>query len=245
MIFSKKSNNWGSFYYDEKDDALRVKIKPVATDKSAEWLKFEFENQTANTAVVDLLWEKLSFPFKVEVDLNKTQIESFRNELKTDKGFFWLGWQGAAQWCVDHNTNLDEALLWADTATNPNVLGDRNFTTLSTKSQVLAKLGRTKEADEVMKEAMPLATMLQVHQYARTLLMQKRTKEALEIFKFNYDKNPNQFTTIFGLARGYSGVGDYKKALEFAQKALPLSDGLNKPNVEKSIALLKEGKDIN
>ncbi|MDE3145035.1 MAG: DUF2911 domain-containing protein [Bacteroidota bacterium] len=245
LIFSKNSNNWGSFYYDEKDDVLRVKIKPVATDKSVEWLKYEFENQTANSAVVDLLWEKLSFPFKVEVDLNKTQVESFRNELRTDKGFFWLGWQTAAQWCVDHNTNLDEALLWADTATNPNILGERNFTSLSTKALVLAKLGRTKESDEIMKDAMTFGNMIQIHQYARALLQQKRAKDAFDIFKLNAEKNPNQFTTLFGLARGYSGLGDYKKALEYAQKALPLSDGMNKSNVEKSIALLKEGKDIN
>ena len=87
--------------------------------------------------------------------------------------------------------------------------------------------------------------MFEIHQYARFLLQQKKTKEALQVFQTNYDKNPNQFTTLFGLARGYSGVGDYKKALEYAEKALPLADGINKANVEKSIATLKEGKDIN
>src|SRR6185503_13306650 len=33
LIFSKNSTSWGSFFYDEKEDALRVKVKPVATDK--------------------------------------------------------------------------------------------------------------------------------------------------------------------------------------------------------------------
>ena len=245
LIFSKNNTNWGTFYYDDKEDALRVKIKPVATDKSVEWLKYEFTNQTANAATVNLIWEKLCFPFKVEVDLNKTQVESFRKELRTDMGFFWLGWQTAAQWCADHNTNLEEALLWADTATNPNVLGNKNFTTLSTKAAVLGKLGRMDEARAIMQQAVPLGSMLEIHQYARFLLQQKKTKEALQVFQTNFDKNPNQFTTLFGLARGYSGVGDYKKALEFAEKALPLADGINRSNVERSIALLKEGKDIN
>lgn len=246
LIFSKNSNNWGSFYYDEKDDALRIKIKPITTEKSIEWLKYEFENQTANSAVIDLLWEKLSFPFKVEVDLNKTQVESFRNELRTDKGFFWLGWQTAAQWCADHNTNLEEALLWADTATNPNILGNKNFTSLSTKASVLAKLGRMEEAKAVMKEAVPLGNMNEIHQYGRYLLQQKKQPEALQVFQINFEKNPDQFTTLFGLARGYSGVGDYKKALLYAQKALPLAPvGVNKTTVEKAITTLKEGKDIN
>ncbi len=246
LIFSRDNTSWGSFYYDPGKDALRVKIKPIATDHSVEWLKYEFTNQTESTATISLVWEKLSFPFKVTVDLNATQVDIFRNELRTDKGFFWLGWQTAAQWCADHNTNLEEALLWADTATNPNVLGDRNFTTLSTKASVLAKLGRTAEAKAMMKEAAPLGTMQQIHQYGRVLLTAKKTQEALEVFKMNYEKNPNQFTTFIGLVRGYSGVGDYKQALAYAEKALPIApDGPNKANLEKMIVLLKEGKDVN
>lgn len=246
LIFSKYAGSWGSYYYNEKEDALRLKIKPVAMDKPVEWLKYEFTDETETSATVNLMWEKLSFPFKVEVDLNKTQVESFRSELRTEIGFDWLPWQQAAQWCVDHNTNLEEALLWCDTATNPNVLGNLNFRSLSTKAQVLNKLGRNKEANDVMKQAMPFANMNQVHAYGRQLLQQKLFKDALEIFKSNYEKYPNVFTTNMGMARGYSGVGDYKKALEHAQKALPQApDNTNKQSVEKIIALLKEGKDIN
>ena len=48
------------------------------------------------------------------------------------------------------------------------------------------------------------------------------------------------------MVRGYSAVGNYKKALEFAQKALPQApDAVNKTNVERFITMLKEGKDIN
>ncbi|MFX6303947.1 tetratricopeptide repeat protein, partial [Acinetobacter baumannii] len=73
-----------------------------------------------------------------------------------------------------------------------------------------------------------------------------RNKEALDVFQMNYDKNPDQFTTLFGLARGYSANNNYSKALEYAQKALPLSPNpANKTNVEKAIAMLKEGKDFN
>jgi hypothetical protein len=246
LIFSKDASSWGSYYYDPKKDALRVKVKPVTTERPVEWLKYEFTNQAENSATINLLWEKLAIPFKVEVDLVKTQIESFRRELRTDMGFYWLGWQSAAQWAVDHNTNLEEALQWADTATNPNVLGDRNFVTLSTKAQVLDKLGRGPEAAAIMKEAIPMGNMNQIHQYGRTLLGQKKGKEALEVFKINYEKNPNQFSTLMGMMRGYSAVGDYKKALEFAEKAQPLAPNpINKSNLDKMIGQLKEGKDVN
>jgi hypothetical protein len=246
LIFSKDVTSWGSFYYDPKDDVVRIKVKPVATDHPVEWLKYEFTKQTENSATVALLWEKLAIPFKIEVDLVATQLASFRNELRTDKGFFWLGWQTAAQWCADHNTNLEQALQWADTATNPNVLGDRNFISLSTKAQVLEKLGRNTEAADIMKEALPLGNMNQIHQYGRQLLTQKKNKEALEVFQANYNKYPAQFTTLAGLMRAWSANGDYKKALEYAEKALPLApNALNKNNMERMVGLLKEGKDVN
>jgi hypothetical protein len=246
LIFSRNTTNWGAYYYDPKEDVLRVTTKPVALDNSVEWLRYEFSNQTETSATVSLQWEKLSIPFTVTVDLLKTQVEMFRNELRTDKGFFWLGWQTAAQWCVDHNTNLEEALLWADTATNPNVLGNRNFTSLSTKAQVLKKLNRTAEAAAIMKEAIPLGNMNEVHQYGRALLAAKQPKEAMEVFRMNYEKNPDQFTTLSGMMRGYAAMGDFKKALEYAEKALPKAPNApNKTNLEKMIHQLKEGKDIN
>src|ERR1022692_1305157 len=217
LIFSKNNSSWGSFYYEPKEDALQVKVKPVATDKGVEWLKYEFMNQAENSAVIALQWEKLMIPFKVEVDYIKSQVGSFRQELRTDKGFTWEAWNQAAQWCLQKNTNLDQALLWADSATSDNFGGIQSFQSWSTKAQVLDNLGRSPEATEIMKKALPYGNELEVHQYGRQLLAQKRSKEAFDIFKMNYDKHPGQFVTCMGLARGYSAIGNYKKALELAQ----------------------------
>ena len=246
LIFSKNSTSWGSYYYNDKEDALRVKVKPVAIDKSVEWLKYEFSDETENSAVISLLWEKLKIPFKVEVDYVKSQLESFRNELRTEKGFIWQSWEQAVNWCLQRNVNLDEALLWADSATSTSFEGAKSFRAASTKAQILEKLGRTNDAAIVMKNALPNATMFEVHQYGRTLLAQKKNKEALEVFKSNYLKNPNQFTTLMGLVRGHSANGDYKTALDYANKALALApDTNNKNNVTAMIDKLKAGKDVN
>ncbi|HUS03189.1 MAG TPA: hypothetical protein VMY77_15730 [Chitinophagaceae bacterium] len=97
-----------------------------------------------------------------------------------------------------------------------------------------------------MKEAMPMASMQELHQYGRQLLQQKRAKDALEVFKLNAQKNPNQFTTYMGLVRGYSANGDYANALKNAQLAQPMApNAMNKDAVDKMIVTLKEGKDIN
>lgn len=61
VIFSRKPEAWGSFFYDERDDVLRVKVKPQPAEKSVEYLKYEFTNQTQNSAIVALSWK--SYPF--------------------------------------------------------------------------------------------------------------------------------------------------------------------------------------
>lgn len=246
VIFSKNSTSWGSFFYDPKDDALRVKVKPVALPQSVEWLKYDFENETENAAVIALSWEKVKVPFKVEVDYVKTQIESFRRELKTDKGFDADAWAQAAEFCADNNTNLEEALQWSDYSINGAFVGKKSFRTLKTRAEILAKLGRQADADAAMKEALPLGEIMDLHTYARSLLAKGKKDEAFKIFKMNYDKHPGDNTTSIGLIRGYSALGDYKNALKIARQLLAANpDAQTKNNVETMVKKLEEGKDVN
>lgn len=245
LIFSKNSTSWGSYYYDPSEDALRVKVKPQPLDKSVEWLKYEFSDETNNTATVALQWEKLSFPFKIEVDYVNDQLASFRRELRTDRGFIWESWDQAARWCLTNNVNLDQALAWADSATGPNFGGNRSFQAWSTKAQLLDKMGRSADADQIMKNSFAFGSMNEIHQYGRQLIQQKKPKEAMNVFQTNYQKNPNQFTTYVGMARGYSANGDYKNALKFANQALPLAPANQKAGLEGMIQKLKDGKDMN
>jgi len=246
LIFSKNSTSWGSFFYKPSEDVLRVKVKPVPADKSVEWLKYEFTDQTPSSAVVALEWEKLVIPFKIDVDVVGTQLASFRKELQSEKGFNWEPWDQAAQYCVQNKTNLDEALLWTDTATSVNFGGDKSFTAWSTKATVLDGLGKTQEAADVMKKAYPYGNMNELYFYGRNLTRQKKGQQALEVFKIDYDKYPDQFLTNAGMARGYSAVGDYKKALTYALKAQAQApDPANKNIVNTMVQKLKDGKDIN
>jgi len=246
LIFSKNSTSWGSFYYNPAEDVLRVKVKPVPADRSVEWLKYEFADQTPATATVQLQWEKMVIPFKIETDLINTQVASFRRELRSDKSFNWESWAQAATYCAQNKTNLDEALLWADTATSVNFGGSQSFRAWSTKARVLDSLGRTAEAAQTMKKALPYGSIVDLHQYGRTLATQKKGKEAYTVFKLNYDRHPNEYTTNMGMARGYSAIGDYKNALAYAQKAKPQApDKPNRDQMDRLIKNLQDGKDIN
>jgi tetratricopeptide (TPR) repeat protein len=245
IVFSRKTDDWGSFFYDEKNDALRVKIKPQTLEKSVEWLKYDFLNQTPNSAVIALSWEKLSFPFKVEVDALKQQFNLLAAEAQNPRGFTNEGLNIAANWSLTNNYELEKGLEWINLAI-VNFGGAQKFNVLATKAQLLEKLGKPAEAATTMKQALPLGNMNDLHQYGRQLVALKKPKEALEIFQMNYDKNPNQFTTLMGMTRGLSANENYPKALEFAMKALPLApNDANKQAVQAIIDKLKMGKDIN
>lgn len=244
LIFSKINNSWGSFYYDSTEDALRIKVKSEVLDKSVEWLRYDFTDETKNSAIIAMSWEKRRIPFKVEADVQKLQMASFRNELRTTRPFY--DFIQAANYCINNNIELEQALAWMDRAIYFRIIGVKNFQTLSTKAAILTKMNRMEEAKKVMEEAIPMGDMTEVHFYARNLLSQKLPQEALKVFKLNYEKFPNIFTTNVGLGRAYSAIGDYKKALQYIKAALPQSpDEINKTRLEDMIKKLEEGKDIN
>ena len=247
IIFSNKNDAWGSFFYDEKDDALRVIVKPQLLEKSIEYLKYEFSNEKSNSAIITISWEKLSIPFKIEVDYLKQQFDAFVIESEHPRGFTSEGLNIAANWCLQNNYQLEKALEWATLATASNFPGNaKSFAALSTKALILDKLGKIDESTAVIKTAMAFASIEQLQQFGRQLISAKNPKAALEIFQFNYNKNPDQFITLIGMARGLSANSNYAKALEFASKALGLAPNeANKQAIQTMIDKLKAGKDIN
>jgi tetratricopeptide (TPR) repeat protein len=244
LIFSKVSNSWGSFYYEPAEDALRVVVKNQTLDKSVEWLKYEFIDQTDNGVTIAMSWEKRMIPFKVEADVQGLQIASFKSEFRTTRPYY--DYIQAANYCLRNNIELEQALAWMDRAIYFRVMGEKNFRTLSTKAAILTKMNKLDEAKKIMDEAVPMGSMLDVHYYGRSLLAAKEAKEALKVYKANYEKYPNVFTTNVGMGRAYSAIGEYKKALGYMKAALPQApNDFNKYNVEGMIKKLEEGKDVN
>ena len=64
VIFNKVSEGWGSYDYDEAEDALRVTVTPVAAPFE-EWMRFGFDDLAGTSAVAFLQWEKLKVPFTI------------------------------------------------------------------------------------------------------------------------------------------------------------------------------------
>lgn len=248
LIFSNNSGAWGSFFYDEKGDALRVQATPEKSDYH-EWLTYEFIDRQPASATVALIWENLKLPFTIAVpNINDLYVNKMRAELSDATGFDYRNWAAAAAFLAQNNINLDEALTWADYAISGPFVGQEDFQTLQTKALVLRKLNRTAEAQQTMDKAIkhPTATSLAIHQYGRQLMTAGEKKKALEVFEYNAQRYNGAWPTNVGLARGYSANGQYDKALKAAQAALAQApDDVNKNFLTQAIEKLKMKQDIN
>ncbi|UZR93800.1 DUF2911 domain-containing protein [Chondrinema litorale] len=246
VIFSKNSTAWGSYFYNEKDDALRIKAK-VAEAPFTEYLTYGFDNRELDACTAYLQWENKKASFDISVPaINELYLSEIRNELQNSSGFNYLSWVQAANFCVQNDVNLEEALTWADYAISGPFVGQKNFNTLQAKANVLKKLDRNDEAEVIMAEAIehPTASVQEIHVYGRTLLAEEKPGKALEIFMLNRKKHPeDNFTTNVGLARGYEAMGENKKAIKHWEAALeniPDSQKPNLPYYENEIKKLKE-----
>lgn len=244
LIFNKNTKGWGSYFYDKSQDVLRVGTRQQKDLKeSVERLEYVFAKETDHSIEVALQWERWRIPFAVEVDLVNTALASIRTELSGALGFDPPSLQAAAAWCLTNQVNYEEALGWINRATDPNLGAVKSFAALSTKADLLSKLNRQAEAGPIMAAALESATAVEMHQYGRRLLNEKKTKEAMAVFERNYKQNKGAWPTHVGMMRGYSAMGDLKKALEHARLAVSQApDDLNKRSLEQAVKTLESGK---
>jgi hypothetical protein len=240
IIFSNQTGAWGSFYYEEKNDALRVDVKPVKTDKSAEYLKYEFIEHKPKYCVIALQWEMLSIPFRVDVDVDNIVVAKLREEVTGQKGFNAFNMLAAANYCINNNINLEEGLAWAQRAALT-----KTYSTLNTLSNAYAKNNKIAQADSAMNEALVFANANQYLGAGRAAITAKRLDRAQEIFNANQKKHGDVYAVNAGYMSYYSAKADFKKALEFAEKALAQAPEPQKATINANITKLKEGKDIN
>ncbi len=247
VIFSKNTASWGNFFYDAKEDALRVKVKPSKSDYH-EWLTYEFTDRQPDKATVALKWEELQVPFTIGVpnttDLHMARI---RDELRNFQGFNSQNWVAAAQYALQVKRPND-ALELADAAINRTFIGLENFQTLNTLAQAQEAAGKSAEAAATREKAIHHRTAgpIELHQFGRQYLGRGMKAEALKVFELNAKRNPNVWPVNVGLARGYSAVGRYKDALKYARLALAQApDDANKGVLTEGIKKLEAGKDMN
>lgn len=142
LILTKDAKVWSSFSYKEGNDAVRFNIKPEKTEFT-ERLTFTFENGTDNEVDVVMRWENVKISFKVWVNSNELTIAKAKQNLN------WTPYMQIAQYCLQANTNLDDAVNWIIIST----MLSENYWNLRIKAQLLDKKGNRTEAVSTLEKA--------------------------------------------------------------------------------------------
>jgi len=235
LIFNKVNTAWGSFFYDENEDALRVRVKPEHSEYN-EWMQFDFNNITASSVDINLKWENFKISFSVALDLHKIVLDNFRKQLVNVEGFSWQANLQAAKYCADNGVELGMGLDWVEKS----ILRNENFDNLSVKSRLLRMIGKTDEADKTLQKAFSIATEASINTYGYELLGQGKVEEALKMFYKNVANFPDSWNVYDSLAEALEKAGDKDSAIKNYSEALERAPDSQKQRIEKTIEALSK-----
>jgi hypothetical protein len=148
VIFNKTADQWGSFRYDAKQDALRVKAKPVWQKDSQEQLSYDIPTMTPNSAQVILRWEKVAVPFTIEVPNQDALVRSKIDAAIAANPSDWQIPLAVAN-AYFNDDKFDDAMVWVDKS----IKVKETFQNLRTKANLLLNMGKKTEAIAVAEQA--------------------------------------------------------------------------------------------
>ncbi len=235
VIFSSMAGGWGSFGYDQKEDALRATVQPIP-GQFTERLEYTFENPTDDSVSAVLRWDELAVPVRITVDTPAIVVENLRIELRGLAQFFWQPWNQAANYCLQKSVDLEEATKWADRS----IAIQENFTNLRTKAGLLEKQGDVKTAEALRAKALQIATEADMNTYGYQLLGEKKIDAAIAVFQKNVKDYPKSWNTYDSLGDGYLNKGDKKLAAEYYGKAMAMTtDETQRKRISDILARMK------
>lgn len=241
VIFSNASTSWGSYTYNESEDALRVTVKPQVCDMQ-EALVYEFNDLKPTSSAVTLKWEKVAIPFKVEINQTETTLPNLRKQLRGGVQYTWEGWYLAANFCYEQKLDLEQALKWVDRS----IQFESRFENLSLRAKILTALNRPQDATTAQAKAMESANAQQLYFHGRQLQDQKKVDEAVEFYKTVAKRFPDSIYGHLARARVASSTGDFTTALKAAREAQAASpDPQQKAAIQALINRLEKKEDVN
>lgn len=241
IVLSKIAWAWGSYSYDQKEDALRVDVKPRDSPME-EALKYDFEDLKADSVLLTMKWEKLAVPMRISISDEIAVIPRFREQFRGDAQYFWAPWNDAARYCLTRKINLEEALKWADRS----IQIEERLENLSTKADILKALNKTAEAKAAWSRAIEITGARQLYSHGRQLQSEKRDSEAMEVFQAVVERFPEDLFGHLAQARIKSAAGDFVEAVKEAKQAQSMAPGEEqKKSIQGLIDRLQARQDIN
>ncbi len=149
IIFSRNSELWGAFGYKEKEDALRIVVKPNSVPFRE---AFEIDLKPTGQASADLVlnWAGLEIPIPIAFDISErikgNVYSAISKEEVQDWGVLWKG----ARFLLEEGHELLLAQDWIRSS----IEIEENWMNLWTAAELHAARGAFEEAEKVGRRAL-------------------------------------------------------------------------------------------
>lgn len=217
IIFNKESKAWGSFFYDEKKDALRVNVTSKPGNMT-EQITYDFVGVSPNSATLILRWEKLEVPIAITVDVQNIVVAGIDDQLRGLNSYNWQSWVEAAQYCRKAK-QPEKAMAMIDRS----IAMQPTFTNQRIKMGLLRDAGKEAEAAALEKQILPIASNTELNEYAYGLMNMGKKAEAVKMFEMNAKRHADDPNTHDSLGEGYMSNGQNDLAIKSFKKSLSMN----------------------
>lgn len=240
LIFSS-GKSWGAFNYDPANDVLRVPVK-VKKMPFQEWLSYDFIDPGSESVAVQLRWEKSAVSFNVSSNALTNILSSL--EAKEDKtAADFQEWSmrtleadpEAKEEALDL---LEQSYELIDNYEREVLKKAYAFNYKILKGELLKDMGKSAEGEQLIAEALEVASGFNTYYYAlNKVLVKGKSEEAYEILQQQTSRDPKNHANFLALGEFHLKQGNQKEATESFQKAYELAKGTRSENYTRYLYL--------
>jgi len=152
VIFNKAATQWGSYEYDAAKDALRIQVEPKS-GAHQEWMTFSFPEVANDVATLELSWEKLRIPLRIEAETTAQALANIRGALSGEVKDWGVPYNAASfAFSAKLDNSRADAMGWIDRS----IALEENYWNLRLKASMLEKDGKGKEAVALAEKAVKI-----------------------------------------------------------------------------------------
>ncbi|MEP6683257.1 MAG: DUF2911 domain-containing protein [Parafilimonas sp.] len=150
VIITKQTNVNNPSLYKQDQDVVRIAVKPYQLPFSIETFTIGFGDVASDSCHLELMWDNVYVPVTITTDVDGKVMTQIKQIMEGDN----LPYFQSAQYYIDNNKDLNQALVWLDKAIaqNPDA-----YYMYYQKARALAKLGKKQDALTASNKSIELA----------------------------------------------------------------------------------------
>ncbi|MCH5599366.1 DUF2911 domain-containing protein [Niabella ginsengisoli] len=158
LIITKQTDVTSPAAYKPEEDVVRVNVKPMELPFNLENFSISFENITAETCELTIIWDNTLVSLPIKTDIDAKVMASIEASMKSDKPAYFQ----AASYYLESGKDLNKAVEWFAKAAEAQ---PDAFWIKYQQARALAKAGKKSEAKQAALQSKELASTAKNQDY--------------------------------------------------------------------------------